>query len=98
MGSLNFRVPQNGEEGAEHLLVLLVGGFPIAARGCAPHRQCCSWWAHGRREGGLNPTALHLKRPLFGKEGWGLGGAAPAALNAVSKSRGGAENGETVNL
>lgn len=42
--------------------------------------------------------ALHLKRPLFGKEGRGPGGAAPAALNVVSKSRGGAENGETVNL
>lgn len=31
--------------------------------------------ALGRGEGGLDPTTLHLKRPLFGKEGWGLGGS-----------------------
>jgi len=74
-------------------------GVPSSRRGAEPRAgDAAPSLAHGRGEGGLNPTALHLKRPLFGKEGRGLGGPRQAALNAVSKSRGGAENGETVNL
>lgn len=71
-GLLKFHSPPKWAECSKHLLVLqrglllLRGGAEPRAGDAAPAPT------HGRGEGGLNPTALHLKRPLFGKEGWGV--------------------------
>lgn len=74
MGSLNFRAPQNGKRGLSTSQRFLGGGGPLRreAEPCAG--DAAPGPAHGRGEGGLNPTALHLKRPLFGKEGQEPGG------------------------
>lgn len=71
MNSLNFRAPLKW--GAP--LGAFGGGVPPLRRGAEPRAgDAAPGPAHGRGEGRLNPMALHLKRPLFGKEGRGPGG------------------------
>lgn len=96
-GSLNVIALRNGESVASTSWCF-GGGFSNCSERLSPCRRCCSSsgpWERGRR---IKPHGFALEKAPLWEGGLGAGGAAPAALNAVSKSRGGAENGETVNL